>query len=124
MVLDLGSQSALDLNPSCYLWRCNHWVGKMSTKPKRKREPTKASKPKEGRAKILSDFKSFKKRLHRMIDQSEVKWIGEPWEEGSKYSFGVMQGLFEMVSNLHRQNLEFEALRTSTRLHKAAKGKP
>lgn len=95
----------------------------MSTKPKRKREPTKASKPKEGKAKILSDFKSFKRRLHRMIDQSEIKWIDEPFEEGSKYAFSIQQGLFEMVSNLHRQSLQFETLRTSTRLHKAARGK-
>lgn len=95
----------------------------MSTKPKRKREPTRAGKPKEGKTKILADFKSFKKRLHRMIDQSEIKWIDEPFEEGSKYAFSIQQGLFEMVSQLHRQSLEFEAHRTSTRLHRAARGK-
>lgn len=69
----------------------------MPKRRKNKRGPTRPKKRGGGRGQVLRDFKEFKRKLHRWVDRTKINWEGEPWHEGSKYSFVLDEELVKAV---------------------------
>ncbi|MCK5019356.1 MAG: hypothetical protein KAS32_20010 [Candidatus Peribacteraceae bacterium] len=60
--------------------------------------PNKCTGSKKSATKIKKELRSFKRKLHKLVDRTKIRWMGEPWEKGSEYYFIVHNDLIQLMA--------------------------
>jgi hypothetical protein len=76
----------------------------------------------KGKTRVLKDFRSFKKKLHRLIDKTKLEFEGgEKWGINCKYFFILDNALVDVVTEASSNPLDEVVQETVNELHKAIK---